>query len=228
MTPRKAEPAIIDEWMQLENPRVGLRSLKMLRPVCRICERSRNRKEWWTRCKHDPYVTHSEVPTTEPVREPRDDGRTEQVGTRTFVAYVPIPNATEISLSMKVNSGKGVDWAKRKGFIHPSDLRSPDFPNGIAEPCQMAGCFEQRGLKAYGPSGQWGTYCRALEAALNRFYEDASGRRTLLEVGIDQTAMNVRDQQLLDALANRKSIYDSHDMPKGADEKLSEEPVAVA
>lgn len=196
------KPAIIEDWLPLPNPVVGQRSIKMLRPVCRICEAKPNRtRDWATRCTHDPYVSSAKVTENRPVYEDLPDGRKKQTGVETIVSWEPHLNIAEITLSMKINSGQGVVKAQRKGFIFPEELKSPHYPNGIAPVCQFRGCYSQQNLKDYGPGGSWGTYCRDIEAALVQFTEDATAHGGALEVGFDTNSQRIREKQLREVLA---------------------------
>lgn len=201
VTISKGQPAILADWYQLPNPKFGGREIKMLRPVCRTCE---GRFGWWLTCPHDPYVSMAEIREQLPEWGPDlPDGRKQQVGWKTAVAYRPVPNRTQVSLSLKVSSGSTVETKRRTaGFIFPSELRSPHFPNGIAEACQWRGCFYQIGLKPYGSDGSVGTFCREEEAGLALFHEDAPAQGELLASGFDRNSARKRQQQLRAAVAN--------------------------
>lgn len=192
-------PALIPEWRQTPKVRVGIRSVTMLDPRCRICQNAENvARDWYRSCPHDPYVTIVPIKEPRPVLEDevvdgKPTGRKKVTGMEDFISYHPRPNTRGISLTNGSNSGNGVEWARRKGFILPSELRSPTYPDGIAETCQFHDCKAQTGLKRY---GAWGTYCRETEARLVWHYE--SGKT--LEVGEwNDEAIQRREEQLAEA-----------------------------
>lgn len=187
--PPVGEPAIIPDWGQVEKMRAGHRSLTMLRPICRICERKDNRRrDWWWGCTHDPYVTM--VPFPETVRDWTDEvrlnpatkqmeptGRKVEVpgSVRQIIAYFPRPNHTNRSINLRSNGGYGLSNARWKGLILPSELRSPHYPGGIVDTCQFHDCRTQTGLQTFTN----GIFCRGEEAALCDF--DDKG--TTVEMG---------------------------------------------
>lgn len=192
------KPAILDRWRPTGRMRVGQRAVKMLRPVCAICQDADNVPgDWFIACQemgHDPYVSTVATPQEVPEYGPElPDGTKEQIGVKTFVKWVPRPNRTEISLTAKINSGQGVAIARRKGFILPSELRSPHWPNGLVDPCQFRGCFQQKNLKEY---GRFGSYCRPTEAALVMWAEDAESLSQLMKDYLEQNNDRVRNSQL--------------------------------
>jgi hypothetical protein len=192
--------AILPEWRQATRLRGGHRSFTMLRPICRVCENKDNvARDWWRTCTHDPYVTM--VPHPEILRDWEDEivngvptGRRLVVpgSERQVISYEPRPNHTNRSVNGRSNGGYGLAAARWKGCIFPEELRSPHYPNGIANTCEFHDCRSQTGLKDY----QTGRYCRREEAAL--VYFDETG--TTLEVGIfDQHSAGKRAGQLLGA-----------------------------
>jgi hypothetical protein len=197
----RGAPAILPEWRQAPRLRGGHRSFTMLRPVCRICERLDNApRDWWRLCSHDPFVTM--VPHPEIVRDWEDevvDGvktgrRLVKPGSeRQVVSYEPRPNHTNRSVNGRSNGGYGLAAARFKGCIFPEELRSPHYPNGIANTCEFHDCRKQTELKEY----QNGRYCRQEEAAL--VYFDETG--TPLEVGLGNSpySRNQRAAQLAGA-----------------------------
>jgi hypothetical protein len=200
----EASPQVLEDWLPLLDPRIGQRSVKMLRPVCRICEgRGRRARDWLPGCTHDPYITMARIPDAPQFEDMLDD-EGKPTGHQRLVEgavshFEPKPNVAEITLSMKVNSGMGVEKQRAKGFILPSELRSPHFPNGIAEACQFRGCREQKNLKPYGPSGVVGTYHRDREAALVMYSEKES--LGALEIGWNANSEELRNDQLALALS---------------------------
>ena len=180
---KAGKPAIIPEWRRATRlGSSGERSITMLDPRCKLCQTADNAgRDWYRNCPHDPYVTVVPVKEQRPVLEDELDaegeptGRKKITGMEEFVSYHPRPNTREISLSMGVNSGKGVEWGRAKGFILPSELRSPTYPNGIAEACQYRDCKYQLGLKEYTS----GTFCRKEEAQIVWYRETG----TTIEVG---------------------------------------------
>src|SRR2546423_1575943 len=68
-------PVIIPTWRQYPTPQFGLRTVKMLRPICAECQSQENVSWYWfTECTHDPYVTIREVPRREAVYETLPNG----------------------------------------------------------------------------------------------------------------------------------------------------------
>ncbi len=172
------DKALIPGWRQNPNlSGVGLRSITMLRPICRSCQYAENApRDWYRSCRHEPYVTI--VEEKEDVPEMTDElvdgvptgrriiGKITQV-----VTYHPQPNATKRELMVSSNSNQGVNIARAKGCIFPSQLRSKYYPNGIADTCEFVGCFKQTDLKVYEMQTEvgmqvMGRYCRRDEAAL--------------------------------------------------------------
>lgn len=186
--------AIIPGWRRATRLSMGQRSITMLRPVCRICQRTDNVPwDWYTTCPHDPYVTVVTRRVNEPEYGPENpDGSREVIGTRVVETYEVRPNVQETALTMRVNSGDGVIKARKKGFILPSELRSPAYPGGIADACQFRDCKYQQGLVAY----RNGTYCREIEALLVAI--DEQGEAFEVELGTD-VSRKVRERQLAEA-----------------------------
>lgn len=201
-------PAIIPEWRQATRLTVGKREITMLRPICKVCQGADNVPSYWYRyCDHDPYVTIAENREQVPqlVDEEVDGsptGRKIIAGVQEVVTYTARPNAVEISASGGANAGRGVENARRKGFILPSELRSPTYPNGIKDTCEFRECKKQTGLKEYRTSGEDGSslvvghFCRKVEASLVWHVE--TGR--VVEVGEwSQEARDSRARQLAEA-----------------------------
>ena len=180
------KPAILN-MRRATSVRYGQRSLKMLRPVCRVCQAGDNVPgDWFKSCTHDPYMAVGETKVPVTVYEDIVDEKGEPTGTRTIIGvehtveFKSVPNWVETTLSTRVNSGKGLGMAEAKGFIQPFDLRTPAYPDGIAPVCQFRECYAQRT-----PEGKpllrtrWGDYCREVEARM----VGADERGTVLEVG---------------------------------------------
>ncbi len=207
--PRHTGPAIIDHWRQYPQPQYGVRSITMLRPICRECQGQENSPVgWWLSCTHDPYVTMRRVKAIANVYEGE---RTEAqvlasgqparvIRQEEVISFSPYPNAVEIAASPKVNGGSGVRMAEGKGFILPSELRSPHFPNGIVEPCEYRACRWQQGLKSYVIFEDENGYvteakfCRDQEARLVKHTENPD--YGALEVGFDELSRRKRRTQL--------------------------------
>lgn len=200
VAPTSTEPAIIPTWRSVATIRNGIRSLTMLRPVHRPCELQYEYvKGWWKHCLaagHDPYVTMIPKPSIE--RDWEDEivggvptGRRLVVkGTeRQVMAYEPHPNVVNISISGRVNGGHGLDNARWKGFIFPSELRSPHYPNGIANTCEFHDCRQQKGLVDYPNTGR---FCRREEAAIVSF--DNTGQALEVGLGTKQSDDRRREQ----------------------------------
>jgi hypothetical protein len=206
--PSSLKPAILtrehgwtgEEWRQNPNPVYGQRSITMLRPICKTCKDADNVPlGWFLDCPHDPYVSVVPVEVKVPRYEDLPDGRKRQTGVDTFLEYRPRPNIVDIALTPKINGGQGVKMARGKGFILPSELRSPHFPAGIADACQFRDCRKQEGLKQYTTEEEtgerdWGTYCRKMEAQLVWKVEHPDSGA--LEIGWDESSRNKRRAQL--------------------------------
>lgn len=175
------KPAIIPEWRRAAKVRYGMRSITMSDPRCKECQHAPNAGiDWYKDCPHDPYVTLVPRKEQEPVMEDemvdgKPTGRKQVTGVREFISYRAIPNTRQIGLGMRSNSGRGVEFARRKGFIFLAEIRSPHFPDGVAETCQFHDCKWQQGLF----ETKVGTFCRQEEAQLVWF--DETG--TTFEVG---------------------------------------------
>lgn len=172
------------------------REIKMLRPVCRICEEAAGGKKyldpnWYEVCPHDPYVSYGEKIVPQPVYEPVDpskpDGprriaRVEQIAT-----IEPHPNWVSVTHGGGVNKGRGVDKALRKGYIYPQMLRSPLYPNGIRRRCQFRSCFAEDVKRFVN-----GWFCREQEAKLVRL----SDQEQTYQVNFDQRSGKFQEDQL--------------------------------
>lgn len=144
----------------------ALRDVKMLTPSCPSnpdtgfegCQdRLDVAYEWWKDCPHDPYYTDIVRVERTPVFQNEEDG------SRTVIDYterhIPErkPNLSQVALSIRQNSGRGIEKARRHGWIlpeeHPSDPLAPF--------CQFSGCWSQD-LTVKTPI--YGDYCTELQA----------------------------------------------------------------
>ena len=167
------KPAIL-HMRRVTSVRFGQRSLKMLRPVCRVCQVGDNiPRDWYKDCTHDPYLAVAETKVPVTVYEDIVDEKGEPTGTKKVVGvehtveFRVVPNWVEISLSTRVNSGRGLEMAQAKGFILPEELRTPAYPDGIAPICQFRECYAQdtpEGKKLL--RTRWGDFCREIEAKM--------------------------------------------------------------
>lgn len=192
------EPALLPGWRSASKMRSGHRSLTMLRAVCRICEAEGfHPREYAKTCPHDPYITMVPKFRTEVEWDDLVDERGNKTGERvrrpnterTVEAYEPRPNVVNVAISPRVNGGFGLSNARWKGFIMPSELRSPHFPNGIADTCEFHNCRQQKGLTDY----TTGRFCRREEAAI--CYFEATGNS--LEVGTGAVKSDQRRREQL-------------------------------
>ena len=173
-TAEPVAPAKLKGMRRAQNLRVGLRGVVMLRPACdKGCQEGEVSPDWYLACEHDPYVGVREKRVEVPIySEPLDDGSVIVERMEERVSWEVWPNFAEAVVDLRVNSGRGVEKARGKGWILPQELRSPAYPNGIAEMCQFRGCRWQNGLVNY----RNGTYCREVEARMIGAREtDASG-----------------------------------------------------
>lgn len=187
------EPAKLKGLHQATNREMSLghRRKVMLRAICDVCAPNTQRAhpEWWKDCPHHPYIGTKTETVIERVYEDGPDGSRVVTGTTTTEIERPWPNLAEVSMSLRINSGQGIEKARAKGFILPSELRDDAYPDGIAEFCEMSRCFSQEGLKTY-PNG---VYCRQREAA--HIYEDDRGK------AVEFLNMEKRSTQIDDAMA---------------------------
>lgn len=172
------------------------REIKMLRPVCRICEEAAGGKKylaplWYETCPHDPYVSYGERIVPTPVYEPVDPkqpngarriARVDQIAT-----IEPHPNWTSVTHGGGVNKGRGVDKALRKGYIYPQMLRSPLYPGGLKRRCQFRACFAED-VKRF--SNGW--FCREQEAKMVRL----SDQEQTFQVNFDARSGKFQEDQL--------------------------------
>lgn len=159
----KAKPAFLKGMRRARAPRFGQRRVKMLRPICRDgCQEGPNpAHDWYLSCPHDPYVGKREKRTQVPIySEPLEDGSVVLERMEERISWEAWPNFVQVTLTMMVNSGQGVEMGRAKGFILPSELRSPVYPAGLAPFCQFRNCFWQHGLTEY----KVGVFCQELEA----------------------------------------------------------------
>lgn len=156
-------PAKLKGMRRARNLRIGLRGVVMLRPICDECQDGEVAYDWFVTCEHDPYVGIREKRVEVPIySEPQEDGSRIIERMEERVSWEPWPNFAEATVDRRVNSGNGVERARRKGWILPEELRSEAYPNGIAPMCQFRGCRWQDGLVHY----RNGSYCREIEARI--------------------------------------------------------------
>ncbi len=158
------EPAILEGMRRTPNLSVGIKGVTMLRPICHACQRAENvQRDWYASCDHEPYVQQVEKRTPVPIySEPRADGSVVVEKMEEQVTWTPHPNVVDVIQEMVANSGMGVEKARAKGYILPTELVSPLYPHGIAAFCEFRGCRSQTDLKRY----KFGTFCREVEARL--------------------------------------------------------------
>lgn len=144
----------------------ALREVKMMYPSCPSnpdtgfegCEdRMDIPRDWWNHCEHDPYYTDTMRVERKAVTEVDEDGVQTVTGyTEKFIPERK-PNLTQVGLSIRQNSAKGIDKARRRGWIlpeeHPSDPLAPF--------CQFRDCWSQD-LNVRSPI--YGDYCMELQA----------------------------------------------------------------
>lgn len=139
------------------------RSVKMLRPICATCQRGRNYpRDWYLRCTHNPYVGRKRLEEKVAVYENLADGRKKVIGEDVIHSWEPWPNWVQVATRPRIDSDKRVLRKRGMGFIAPEEVRSPEYPAGIASVCDYRECFSQVGLK----QTRWGRYCRDIEAQL--------------------------------------------------------------
>ncbi len=197
----KGQPAIIPSWRQTNILRFGLRQIKLLRAICRICEaEDPPRPNWMRDCPHDPYVSVIPGPIVKKriYGEPNPDGSRPILRTEDVEGPPELrPNRHAVALSAGLTNGVSVTHAIwRKGRIFPQDLGtivpSQDFPYGIAPACEFYNCWNQNGIKTY----RSGNFCREVEAQLVAYHEGAGSMETMLEVGWNQGSSARRAEML--------------------------------
>lgn len=196
------EPAIIPEWERSSiNSSTCGRSVKMFRPICATCQRGKETPwDWWKRCTHNPYISMAEIHTRVPRYDDKDAdgnplpaGRKRLVGTDDLVEWVERPNRVPVALGPRVYGQLRLDRKRRIwGFIFPHELRTPTYPNGIADPCEYRNCYKQEGVKQY----RWGRFCRELEARLVGHDARMDGGGGALEVGDSDKSREKQARQL--------------------------------
>jgi len=188
-----SEPAKLKGMRQATGREIelGHREVKMLRPICDVCAPNTKRVApgWEKNCPHHPYIGTKTETVTERVYEDGPDGTRVVTGSTSTTTERPWPNFVQIATTLRINSGQGVEKARAKGYILPTELVDDAFPDGIAPFCEMSNCFVQEGLKEY-PTG---TFCRAVEAA--HVYEDERG------VTIEFYDQGRRRDQVADAIS---------------------------
>jgi hypothetical protein len=156
-------PAKLKGLRRARNLRVGLRGITMLRPQCKDCKGPDAPVDWYLYCPHDPYIGVREKRVEVPLySDIQSDGARIVEGMEERVTWEVWPNFAEAVVDMRVNSGNGVEKARRKGWIMLDEVRSEAFPNGIAPMCQFRSCRWQEGLVTY----KNGVYCREYEARM--------------------------------------------------------------
>ena len=122
------KPALIPELARqpaLIKVSVVGREMKMLRPICDICQRGKTPMLWWQTCKHNPYVSAAERRVVQPKYEPevvggKETGRQKLVGQEEFIAWEERPNWVQVSHNMRINSMANLSRKRRNlGFIFP-------------------------------------------------------------------------------------------------------------
>lgn len=194
----QGEPAILAENRRVAGKKLGYghRSISMLRPQCDVCQGGDNvPRDWAQHCSHDPYVTVVKTQYDEPEYREEDDGTMTLVGTKKKATFVTRPNWVEVSISPRINGGRGPGRARYKGFIRPSELRNTVFPNGIAECCEWSDCKYQKDLVEY--QGIEGRFCREGEARIAAWDQrKVPGDKKAIEIGWDEESREKRQEQL--------------------------------
>lgn len=170
------------------------RYIKMLRPICATCQRGHNvAEDWWRSCTHEPHIAVGYKTEVHRRYEDLEDGSRKLVGTDTIEVPFERPNWVQVPLMNRIGGGRLVDKKRlRYGFILPEDLRSAEYPNGIANPCEYRDCFWQEDIKEY----RWGRFCRRREAQLfghDQLMDKAGGA---LEIGETEYSIGKQTRQL--------------------------------
>jgi len=139
----------------------NLRTVKLLQPACEECQKVPVSK-WWEHCPHEPYVESQEVEVQTRVVETREDGRKVVTGTTVEIVLTETPRTTQVPLTLRVNSGRGVEQAFARGCITPESM-------GYAPMCQYYNCWKPVNAKF---RTTFGDYCGDEHARLIAADED--------------------------------------------------------
>lgn len=201
-------PAILPNLPRATNLKFSStgREIKLLRPICSTCQRGKGYPwDWWKRCQHSPYVKVAsrsvDLPRYEPeIVDGNPTGRNRLMGTDTFEEPIEVLNWMQISAFPRLIGTVNKVAAKRAhfGFIFPHELRTPGYPNGIADPCEFRDCFYNGNpdgttdIKTY----RWGRFCMEMEARLVGFDYRQDGGGGALEVGDNAKSLEKMQRQL--------------------------------
>ncbi len=150
------------EWAGRGNATTGMRSIKMLRPICTICQGPpEHAVNWFEFCEHKGEdglaIFWGDQPKT--IRVPKyeidEDGDRIRVSDDVRTKMILMPNWTEVPTGLAHNDGRGVEKMQAKGFKLPEEV-------GLAPMCQFYGCG-----KAW-PTLRtiYGDYCTDMHARL--------------------------------------------------------------
>ena len=167
----------------LHNKFFNHRAPKMMKPVCTEHQGTTSRFGWWDQCiadGHQPYFDQTPVPVETLLLKcecgaevPEGElmhceGKDlEVVGKKERLKMQVKPRSIEVMVDKAMNSGRGIERARRKGCKDPQEL-------GFAPICEMSRCWEPN------PRIQtaWGSYCTQDHAAL--VYKNLVGEATEL------------------------------------------------
>jgi hypothetical protein len=200
--PKKGKPAILSGQPRARRLMTAGRTVKLLRAVCKLCDTSF--RGWQKKCPHNPYIglvpKEYKVPKYEDILDDEGNptGRKKVVGTDTEIEWESRPNWKEVTVNERLGGLTRVGQALGRGCIFPEDVRSPEFPDGIAPTCEFRGCRQQTQ-----PDGRpliktsWGNFCREIEAKFARIDQTGfTGTNKRLEVGFNTMSLEKQRKQL--------------------------------
>lgn len=126
-------------------------------PVEQNCQLDEEGPNWWERCEargHDPYFRTRTWYTIQDKLEETElpDGTKALVKTGEY--RIPHtarePNLAQVAVNIRINNGRGVEDARRKGFRRLNDA-------GFKDVCQFRNC--QKDITKAGTSRTYGSYC---------------------------------------------------------------------
>jgi hypothetical protein len=176
-------PRVKGAVRQYGQRRMGMRALKMIRPICQECQSQDDAPGWWYRCidkGHQPYFSADrEDFKTKRKTERDEDGDLVITGE----VKVPIiiqggPNLAQVLLTGRHNADQhtAMRKARGKGFREPQELGLDPF-------CDAFNCWSQDDLQDYEGLGRYCSKDQAKAVA-------ADQRHIKLEVLNDEQKVN--------------------------------------
>lgn len=123
----------------------GMRTIKMLQPICMECQPLYRHPLWWKLCTHKgdeglDYLFETRQETKEvPILGKKEVNGVERdviIATEQVVVERRQPNLQQVPTHERINSGKSMGNALYHGCVRPEDL-------GYRKMCEYGNCFEQ-------------------------------------------------------------------------------------